>query len=415
MRRSCSVFWGLAWVWLGAGLCLAMASKVVAQESDLPRVGQPATFQISEVDATTFVVYRQRAVGPGIEGFVVDRQALLEQLRSRVLEEQGLGALAQVGAVGQPTGRGRGSAERAYLGFESAYTFTHRFAQPFADLEAQLDLAPLQAGGLPDGVLYIVLWLLGLAIVAGLFALYRMVATQVRFATKRNNFVAAVSHELKTPLTAIRMYGEVLRDDLLESEAKRKEYYAIICSETERLSRLINNVLEFSRLERKDRQLQLRTGSVAAVCEEVVELFQPHATQQGFALRLVAEKQLPRVRLDPDALTQVLFNLMDNSLKYGRSQEEDPYIEVRCESLPGRHGVRVVVADGGPGVEPAHLDEIFKPFYRVQDELTRSQQGTGIGLALVFDLVARMHGQVEGRNGNPGFQVRVTLPAAPQS
>jgi two-component system phosphate regulon sensor histidine kinase PhoR len=88
--------------------------------------------------------------------------------------------------------------------------------------------------------------LLVVAVVVGLYALYRMVAVQVRFAERRGNFVAAVSHELKTPLTAIRLYAEMLRDGMIESDKKRSEYYSTITSETERLSRLINNVLELS-------------------------------------------------------------------------------------------------------------------------------------------------------------------------
>ena len=364
------------------------------------------------MDPATFVVVRSRPNGGAVEGLVVDRDALVSRLRTRVLDEQGLGALARVASVAR---RSRGSSRtdgadsESYLDFESAYSFSHRFAAPFEHLQARLDLAPLSEAGTTGPLLLTLTLGLALAIVLGLWALYRMVAVQVRFAQRRNNFVAAVSHELKTPLTAIRMYGEMLRDDLVESDDKRQEYYRTISAETERLSRLINNVLELARLERGEGPLQLRVGDPGQLTAEVVELFRPHAEREGFALELTLDPDLPSARFDRDGLTQVLFNLLDNALKYGRSEQAMRRIEVLCM----RQGERVVVAvrDQGPGVEPTHLRSIFEPFYRGEDELTRKQQGTGIGLALVSNLVNRMRGEVEGRNLRPGFEVRVTLAA----
>jgi two-component system, OmpR family, phosphate regulon sensor histidine kinase PhoR len=235
-----------------------------------------------------------------------------------------------------------------------------------------------------------------------------MTAVQVRFAQRRSNFVAAVSHELKTPLTAIRMYGEMLRDGMVESAEKRDEYYATITAETERLTRLINNVLELPRLERRERPVQIVVGDVAPIVREVADAFRPHAEREGFALTVAAEPGLPAVRFDRDALTQVLFNLLDNAVKYGRGRER--CIAVRC-AADEQGGVRIAVADRGGGVDDGQLAAIFEPFYRAQNELTRTQQGTGVGLALVRGLVARMHGRVEGRNLQPGFEVRVTLPS----
>src|SRR5439155_23440190 len=149
----------------------------------------------------------------------------------------------------------------------AAFVYQHRFAEPFADLTARLALRPLPGVGSVTYV-YALCGLLLATGVLGLAALYRMVSVVVTFAERRSNFVAAVSHELKTPLTAIRMYGEMLRDGMVPSDAKRDEYYRHITVESERLSRLINNVLEFSRLEKGTRDVTLATAPLAPVVRE---------------------------------------------------------------------------------------------------------------------------------------------------
>jgi signal transduction histidine kinase len=206
------------------------------------------------------------------------------------------------------------------------------------------------------------------------------------------------------------MYGEMLRDDLVPSEDKRREYYRTITAESERLSRLIDNVLEFSRLEKGTRNMQLTVGALGPVVQEVAELLRPHAERSGFTLRTEVEPDLPPVRFERDALLQVLVNLVDNALKYAaRATPREIAIECR------RHGDGVVlsVRDRGPGVASRHLARIFEPFHRGEDELIRETQGTGLGLALVKSLVERMGGAVGGYNEpGGGFEVRVALPGA---
>jgi signal transduction histidine kinase len=373
---------------------LALARPVAADDV--------APFSVFAADPSTFVVQRARREPGALEGFVVDRDALVATLQRRVLEEQGLGALARVAPAGKVTSGSRDYDSR----FEVAYRYQHRFAAPFDGLVAQLSLAPLADDDGSSALLVPLTLALALAIVLGLYALYRMSAVQVRFAERRSNFVAAVSHELKTPLTAIRMYGEMLRDDLVESEDKRREYYATITAETERLGRLINNVLELSRLERDERPLQPVLGDLGQAVAEVVRTFSPHAERTGFQLALTVDEPLPAARFDRDALAQVLFNLLDNALKYGR-RGADRRIQVRCRQSEGY--VELSVEDLGPGVDDAQLDAIFEPFFRAQSELTREQPGTGIGLALVRGLVTRMGGSVAAHNLRPGFAVVVRL------
>jgi signal transduction histidine kinase len=246
----------------------------------------------------------------------------------------------------------------------------------------------------------------------GLAALYRMMTLVVGYAERRSNFVAAVSHELKTPLTAIRMYGEMLRDGMVPSAEKRDEYYRHITVESERLSRLINNVLEFSHLEKGTRQIALATGSVAPVVREVAALLAPHVQEQGFELRVEVDGELPPVRFERDALMQVLWNLVDNALKYARDASPK---RIALRGWADSSGVHLAVRDHGPGVSPRHLGRIFEPFYRGESELTRRSKGTGLGLALVRGLVERMGAHVGGRNlSDGGFEVEIAFrPAAP--
>lgn len=329
------------------------------------------------------------------QGLVLDGNALGAWLRAQVLEGRELPGLdLQVE-----------TADAAV----SAGPFAHRFAEPFDAVAAILTLPPLPGDGGAGTVLRLSALLVAVAGLA-LLALYRMVAVALRFAERRSNFVAAVSHELKTPLTSIRMYGEMLRDGLAPTEEKRVEYARTITAESERLSRLIDNVLEFARTERGERRAALRSGPLADEVAAVVEMLRPHARGDGFTLALEAEADLPPVRHDRDALSQILVNLVDNALKYARAAT-DRVVHIRLAASGG--GVAISVRDHGPGVPAAQLDRVFELFHRGEDELTRTTRGTGLGLALVRSLAERMGARVSARNAaGGGFEVEILFPSA---
>ena len=335
------------------------------------------------------------------QGMLIDVGRLADWLRTEGLGSDGVAEYATV-SFSTPYG----AAAPAAVPDDGTFAYQHRFAEPFDDLRARLALRPLPGA---DNLTYIIA-LGGLLLATGalgLAALYRMVSVVVSFAERRSNFVAAVSHELKTPLTAIRMYGEMLRDGLVSSDAKRDEYYRHITVESERLSRLINNVLEFARLEKGGREVVLTTGSVASAVREVAALVRPHVEGQGFALTVEVEDALPPVRFERDALMQVLWNLVDNAVKYARDAAPRR-VALRCWAAAD--GVHVAVRDHGPGVAAPHLGKIFEPFYRGENELTRRSKGTGLGLALVRGLVERMGARVSGRNvADGGFEVDIVF------
>jgi signal transduction histidine kinase len=358
------------------------------------------------IDAERLLLVRSVYIGERRyrQGLVVNLPALFRRLDFAAVAGSGLERFVEseffTAAAPLPERAGGG-----------AHRSLHRFAEPFDALGVRLTLQPL-----PDvagaGYLYAIAALLLLSGTVGLLALYRMVAVTVRFAERRSNFVAAVSHELKTPLTAIRMYAEMLRDGMVDDEDKRKSYYATITAESERLTRLINNVLEYSRLEQGKRETRLVVGAVGPVVRDAVAILEPHARESGFRLDVEVEADLPPVRFDRDAVLQVVFNLVDNALKYARDAG-DRVIAIRC--LRDGDGVRLVVRDRGPGVAARHLTKIFEPFYRCEDELTRTAKGTGIGLALVRGLAETMGAAVSGYNvAEGGFEVALRFSRVPK-
>jgi len=362
----------------------------------------PSRLSGERVDALRMLLYRTALLDDGVpyrQGMWVDLAALGAWLRQRVLGESELRdslelelLTASIEAVpGLPDGR---------------FVYAYRFAEPFEDLQARLSMIPLSDGGAARYIGWMAL-LMVVASTLGLYALYRTAAVAIHFGERRSNFAAAVSHELKTPLTAIRMYAEMLRDGMAGDAAKRQEYYVTITSESERLTRLINNVLEWSKLESQQRELALLAAPLAAPVRESVRVLEPHARALGFELALELPADLPPVRHDPDALQQILFNLIDNALKYARDATLRR-IEIRCARL--EQGVAVRVRDHGPGVAPRELPLIFEAFYRTGDELTRRTKGTGIGLALVRGLADAMGGSVHARNApDGGLEIELRL------
>ena len=355
------------------------------------------SFRVVPAGDGTLVIERASPSDDRREGFVLDSAALVSAIQSWVLSAQGLDAVAALSTKPRAAGADRRS-----------YDFSHRLAAPLESQQISLRLSRLDDED-AGSTLYGLAALLATAAVVGLFALYRMVAVQLTFAERRDNFVSAVTHELKTPLTAIRMYGEMLRDGMVQDETTRREYYGIITAEGERLTRLINNVMEHARLRRGIRPMQLVRADAGALVREVVDVMAPHLAREGFRVDVLVAPGLPEAHLDLDAFKQVLFNVLDNAIKYGRSAEAS-VLRIACSHEAGE--VLVCVRDFGPGIAEHQVKLVFEPFFRGEDELTRRHQGTGIGLSLVRELVCQMNGSVQGHNRRPGLEIRIALSAA---
>jgi signal transduction histidine kinase len=217
------------------------------------------------------------------------------------------------------------------------------------------------------------------------------------------DFVANVSHDLKTPLALIRMFSETLEMDRVPDEATRREYYRIITRESERLSRLINNVLDFSRIEGGGRQYQIAPAEIEPLVREVLDAFAYVLGQRGFTLQVAVAPGLPPIPLDPDAFSQALGNLVDNAIKYSGEGRT-----LRVEAGLRDGGLAVAVADDGIGIPPEEHGRIFEKFYRVGRSETQGRRGSGVGLALVRH-IAEAHGGRVTVESRPGAGSRFTL------
>ncbi|MBW8034354.1 MAG: HAMP domain-containing histidine kinase [Planctomycetes bacterium] len=242
-------------------------------------------------------------------------------------------------------------------------------------------------------------------------SLWQSLHAQVCLARKKDDFISAVSHELRTPLTTIRMYTEMLEKKWITTETKRNEYYATMRQESERLSRLIENVLDFSRIQRGRKTYNFTLGDINTTIEEVVNTMAPCAAQQDFTLQKDFDPSLTAVTFDSDAIMQIVINLIDNAIKYA-SNAADRNIIVRTRGK--NNFVTIEVEDHGPGIPHLQRKKIFDEFYRIGEESKRETTGTGLGLALVKKFAQAHDGLVEIITAKPkGALFRITLPVTP--
>jgi len=245
-----------------------------------------------------------------------------------------------------------------------------------------------------------------LAVALGLAGLWRSARTQIKLAQDKDDFISAVSHELRTPLTSIRMYSEMLEKNWVKSEDKLAEYYMNMRQESERLSRLIENVLDFSRIQRGRKKYTFKVGDINKCIADVVKIMRPYAAQRGFAIKIELG-QVRQMAFDSDAVTQIAVNLLDNAVKYARNAE-DKTITVRTRS--DEQFTLIEVEDHGPGVPHRQQKKIFEQFYRSGAEATRETTGTGLGLTLVKKFAQAHNGFVEILSAKPtGAIFRVAL------
>ena len=253
---------------------------------------------------------------------------------------------------------------------------------------------------------FLILGGLTLLLTAGIVLTHRNISREMALAKLKSDFVSNVSHELRTPLSLIRLYAETLEMGRLKSPDKYQEYYCIIRKESERLTALINNILDFSRIEAGRKEYDFRETDMRELVRNTLESYRYQIEQSGFDFEEKIAEDVPPLRVDREAMARSLLNLVNNALKYSQDRK---FIAVNLFRDNG--SVKLEVVDHGIGIPAHEQHKIFEKFYRVGDPLVHNTKGSGLGLSLVRHIV-QAHGgavQVDSAPGR-GSKFTITLP-----
>ena len=391
----------------------------VAESASRPQVSQSASvppsqsrFQVEvaplqtvALDSENVFVFRRIVIEGQIyrQGFVLRLHPFMGHLMAAFYDPQPLAQYTQfVLNAGSQSVSSDGEVETSHLS-AGGWITERTFPAPFNFLTARMRIKALPVSPARQ-VLTVALVVLGVVMVVGLVMIYQHARAVMDLSERRARFVSAVTHELKTPLTNIRMYVEMLDQGIAATPEREHEYLGVLASESARLSGLINNVLELSRLEKQRRRFNLIEGDLTDVLADVQSIMGAHLTREGFALA-IDQADAPVFAYDRDVLVQVLVNLMENSIKFGRHL---PQKEIRIRVRAAGGWVRIMVSDTGPGIPRQSLKKVFDDFFRGDNDLVHTIGGTGIGLALVKKLIVAMGGDVKAEN-NPGAGCTIIL------
>jgi signal transduction histidine kinase len=250
---------------------------------------------------------------------------------------------------------------------------------------------------------FLILGFLSLMIIGGLVLTRHIVNKELALARLKSDFVSNVSHELRTPLALIRLYAETLELGRITTGDKKQQYYRIIRKESERLTALINNILDFSRIEAGRKEYEFRNTDIAELVRNTLESYRYQIEQQGFAFEENIDSNLPAVPVDREAIARALVNLVNNALKYSRDEK---FLGVKLYRENGV--VKLEVADHGIGITRRDQSRIFEKFYRAGDPLVHNTKGSGLGLSLVRH-ITQAHGGEIAVESTPGKGSRFIL------
>lgn len=224
----------------------------------------------------------------------------------------------------------------------------------------------------------------------GAFLIVRDISRESETMRLKSEFVHNVSHELKTPLTLIRLYAETLqRKGNLKSEQKQ-EAYQIITKESERLSHMINNVLDFARIEMGKKEFNFEKGELSSLVLETLDSYKYHLEKKGFTIHTDIAADLPETRFDREAMASVVINLLSNAMKFSPQKKE---VTIRLYSE--NDNVVLKVADKGTGINPKEMNRIFERFYRIKDQVVSETRGSGLGLPLAKHIIEAHGGKIK--------------------
>ena len=377
-------------------------------------------FEFSLLDSGHFVLFRKvwRDGERYIQGLLIDQETFMQDIVSANFVGTALADMTsliiayQDDVIHTISGRDSLSYPNVAEELDGALLYRNRLATPLNSLELIFSIKRLPPGP-GASVLGWVTLILAIVLVGGFLTLYRLGLSQINLARRQQDFVSAISHELKSPLTSIRMYSEMLKEGWADEE-KRQRYYEFIHDESERLSRLISNVLQLARITRNEPQFDLKPMTVAELMSIIDSKISSQMKRAGFELRLKrsAAAEQATINIDEDCFTQIIINLVDNAIKFSRNAENKT-IEISSD-FASDNRMLFSVRDYGPGIPKDQMKKIFELFYRSESELTRETVGTGIGLAIVHQLTLAMNGNVDMINAEPGAEFRIWFSIARQ-
>jgi signal transduction histidine kinase len=376
-------------------------------------------FELKLLDSGHIVLFRKvwRDGERYIQGMLLDQEAFIQDVVGASFRETLLSTMSNLivayedDVIHTFSGRGDAGYSSRYAAVDGTLLYRNRLTAPLNSLELIFSINHLPPGA-GANVLGWVTFILAVVFVGGFLFLYRLGLSQINLARQQQDFVSAVSHELKTPLTSIRMYGEMLREGWAD-EDKRQSYYEFIHDESERLSKLIANVLQLAKITRNDPQFDLKPVNVGELMSNVQVKISDQVERAGFALHVESDDNARQatINMDEGCFVQIVINLVDNAIKFSRDAE-NKVIDVSARLTGDKH-IEFSVRDYGPGIRRGQMKKIFQLFYRSESELTRETVGTGIGLAIVHQLTLAMHGGVDLVNAEPGAEFRVRFPVVP--
>lgn len=257
------------------------------------------------------------------------------------------------------------------------------------------------------GIYFYVFILLAGIILFGLILTNRTIAHELELSKMKSDFVSTISHEFKSPLSSIRQLAEMLQSGRVPSEDRRQEYYDVLVEQSERLTLLIDNILDFAKIEEGRKVFNFQIINIGALLQEMVSVIQDQVRYKDFVIQLEIGKSLPALKADRESLIQAITNLIDNAIKYSG---EARIIVVRA--FGEEKYLIITVKDFGIGIKKEEIDKIFERFYRGGDELTRTIKGSGLGLTLVKQIVEAHHGEITVESSpdrGSTFTVRIPL------
>ena len=297
---------------------------------------------------------------------------------------------------------------------QNGYILESNFDPPFSNWKAAIGLKNTNLDELAAwnhwhsaaSTFLVLVFLLG-----GIALTIRAICREARLAQAKSKFVSNVSHELKTPLSLISLFSEILELGRVDTEEKKEEYYRIIRHESRRLNKTIDNILDFSKIEAGRKTYKLVDGDIAELIDNVLSTHRYQIVNSGFDVETNIEPDLPPALIDHDAMAQAISNLLDNAIKYSGKVKQ---LSISAKTLGS--DLAIEIADRGIGIPRTEQAKIFEKFYRVGNGLVHDVKGSGLGLSLVKHIIEAHNGTISVESDlGEGSRFTIVLPRAPMS